>query len=262
LSKDGTISCSSCHTLPGSGANTTAYSYGVDAKEGNINSPTVLNSVYNFSQFWNGRAKDLKSQAIGPIINPVEMANSMKNIKQSLTNSSHQKEFLAIYPDGVSEDNILDVLAEFQKALITPNSRFDKYLGGDENAINEQEKRGYKEFKDIGCVSCHNGVNVGGNMYQKMGVVLPYEQDKPLNGRYDVTNRERDRDVYKVPTLRNIELTAPYFHDGKATNLKEAIDSMQELQLGITTDKKRTADIEAFLKTLTGEMPEILKEVK
>ncbi len=260
LSKDETISCSSCHNLPGNGANLSPFSFGVNGAEGDMNSPTVLNSSFNFVQFWNGRAKDLKEQALGPIENPVEMASKLDDVIEKLKNSSYKQEFQKIYKDGVTKENLADAIAEFEIALITPNSRFDKYLRGDKNAINEQEKRGFETFKDLGCVSCHNGINVGGNMYQKSGVTEGYKQAKKVYGRFDVTKRERDRHVYKVPTLRNIELTQPYFHDGQVLTLKEAISKMQTLQLGIKPNKNYTEDIEAFLKTLTGEVPKILVE--
>ena len=261
LSKDDTISCSSCHNLPGNGANATPFSFGVNGSEGDINSPTVLNSVFNFVQFWNGRAKDLKEQALMPIENPVEMASKLEDVIEKLKKSEYKKEFDTIYKDGVTKHNLADSIAEFEKALITPNSRFDRYLRGEDKAINEQEKRGYETFKDLGCISCHNGVNVGGNMYQKIGVIKPYKQKKDIKGRYDVTKRERDVNVFKVPSLRNIELTEPYFHDGGALTLKDAIKLMQILQLGIHPNESNTEDIEAFLKTLTGETPEILKEL-
>jgi len=258
LSKDKTVACASCHILPGNGADVVAYSFGVDATEGIINSPTVLNSYFNFVQFWNGRSKDLKSQALEPIINPIEMADTIPNVLKKLKESSYKKEFKKIYKDGVNKENLADVIAEFEKALFTPNSRFDKYLKGDEKAINEQEKRGYELFQDLGCISCHNGVNVGGNSYHKIGLFSPYKQDKNLLGRYEITKRERDKYMYKVPSLRNIELTPPYFHDGGAVTLREAIEYMQALQLGIKPNIKNTKDIEAFLKTLTGQSPTIM----
>ncbi|EHP29819.1 cytochrome c551 peroxidase [Sulfurimonas gotlandica GD1] len=262
ISKDGTISCSTCHNLPGGGANNTPYSFGVDSQEGIINSPTVLNAVFNFAQFWDGRERNLKDQSRGPITNSLEMATTMEDALNKLNNSSYKKEFFQIYRTRATEENLMEVIAEFEKALITPNSRFDKYLRGDRKALNEQEKRGYESFKSVGCISCHNGVNIGGNMYQKLGVILPYKQDKPSNGRYDITKRERDRNVFKVPTLRNIELTAPYFHDGRVKTLKDAIFEMREHQLGLESDKENLDDIEAFLRTLTGEMPSILNEKK
>ena len=262
LSKDNTISCASCHNLPGSGANSTAYSFGVNATEGIVNSPTVLNSSFNFSQFWNGRAKDLKDQALGPIQNPIEMAENIPNIMKKLKKSTYKKDFLEIYKNGVTENNLAEVLAEFQKALFTPNSKFDKFLRGDKDAIDEQEKRGYTLFEDFGCISCHNGRNVGGNSYHKIGLFSPYKQNKPFLGRYAVTKRQRDKGMVKIPSLRNIELTAPYFHDGGAKSLKEAISTMLKLQIGISANKKDIDDIESFLKTLTGQSPEILKDLK
>jgi cytochrome c peroxidase len=261
LSKDKTISCASCHSLPGNGADVTAYSFGVNGTEGNINSPTVLNSSFNFVQFWDGRAKDLKEQALEPIINPVEMADTIPSVLKKLELSSYKEKFSKIYKDGISEENLADVIAEFEKALFTPNSRFDKYLRGDKEAINTQEKRGYELFEDLGCISCHNGVLVGGNSYHKIGLFSPYKQDKPLLGRYSITLRERDKHMYKVPSLRNIELTAPYFHDGGAKTLKTAINFMQVLQLGISPKQEDTEDIEAFLKTLTGKSPKILEDL-
>ena len=176
--------------------------------------------------------------------------------------------FLKIYADGVTQNNLAEVIAEFEKALITPNSRFDQYLRGDKNAITPQEKRGYKAFQEAGCISCHNGVNIGGNMYQKMGIMLPYDHTyKPqdfsvLNGRYNVTKRERDKRVFKVPSLRNIALTAPYLHDGTAETLKDVIMDMREHQLGLLDESDEVEDIEMFLKTLTGEVPEIIKEMR
>lgn len=262
LSVDESISCSSCHNLPGNGANQTSYSFGVNGSEGNINSPTVLNARFNFVQFWNGRAKDLKDQALGPITNPMEMADIIENVLNKLNNSKYKKEFESIYKEGVTKDNLADAIAEFEKALITPNSRFDRYLRGEINAINEQEKRGYETFKDLGCISCHNGIGVGGNMYQRIGIIEPYKQDKDLKGRFEITHRDRDVNVYKVPSLRNIELTAPYFHDGQSQTLKDAVRKMQVLQLGIRPKKNYTSDIEAFLKTLTGDSPAILEGLK
>ena len=262
LSKDDTISCASCHSLPGNGANTTQYSFGVNGAEGEVNSPTVLNSSFNFVQFWDGRAKGLKEQALGSIQNPVEMAENIPNVLKKLTNSSYKQEFENIYKNGVTKDNLAEVIAEFEKALFTPNSRFDKYLRGDTGAISEEEKRGYQLFQDLGCISCHNGMSVGGNSYHKIGLFKPYKQNKLFVGRYAVTKRDRDKDMVKVPSLRNVELTAPYFHDGGAKDLKDAISAMLKLQIGINPQDKDINDIEVFLKTLTGQKPEILKDIK
>ncbi len=262
LSKDETISCASCHNLPGSGANATQFSIGIKGKEGVINTPTVLNASLNFAQHFDGRAKTLKEQIIFPITNPIEMDTTVAEIISKLSDTDYKSNFEALYSDGLTEDNFLDAIVEFEKALITPNSKFDRYLRGDSSALNKQERLGYEKFQSTGCISCHNGVNVGGNMYQKMGIFSPYTQTKNLNGRIDVTKRDRDRLVYKVPTLRNIELTAPYMHDGQVKTLKGAIKSMREHQLGVTSNSKSIGQIEAFLKTLTGETPAILKGMK
>ncbi len=258
LSKDGTISCQSCHTLPGSGADTKVFSFGVNTEEGKLNTPTVLNAIFNFSQFWDGRSKTLYHQTLSHIINSLEMQSSIENIIKKLKNSSYKIQFQKLYKDGVTQKNLLDSVVEFEKALITPNSKFDSYLRGDNGALNTQEKRGYKKFKEIGCINCHNGVNIGGNMYQKVGLIIPYKE--AFNGRYNVTARERDKQVFKVPTLRNIELSAPYFHNGSIKTLEGAIINMRKHQLGIIANGNDITDIEAFLKTLTGKLPVILKE--
>ncbi len=260
LSRDNTISCSTCHNLPGNGANQTAYSFGINGTKGAINSQTVLNSSFNFVQLWDGRAKDLKTQALMAIENPIEMGSNILDVLKKLENSKYKQEFKNIYKDGVTKDNLADSIAEFEKALTTPNSKFDKYLRGDTNAISEQEKKGYQLFQDLGCISCHNGVLVGGNSYHRIRLFKTYKQDKPHLGRYNITKRERDKHMYKVPSLRNIELTAPYFHDGGAKTLKIAIEYMQELQLGAKSNHNYTKDIEAFLKTLTGESPKIMDD--
>lgn len=268
LSSDFSVSCSSCHQLPGSGANTSTFSFGMNNQATKVNTPTVLNAVFNFSQFWDGRAKDLFEQALMPIINPAELNSSIEQAVSRLNDSPYKESFSLIYKDGVTKENIADVLAEFEKALITPNSRFDQYLRGDENALNEQEKRGYQTFQDLGCIACHNGVNIGGNMYQKIGIMIEYDhmdaskENIALNGRYNVTLRQRDKKVFKVPTLRNIALTAPYLHDGSAATLRDVIIDMREHQLGILEENSEIEDIEMFLKTLSGETPKILKDMQ
>ena len=261
LSKDGTVACVNCHQLPGSGADVSEFSFGVDGAEGNINSPTVFNAVFNFVQFWDGRAENLEEQARGPISNPVEMANSMENVVAMLkSDNDYRHDFSSIYTDGVTPENIVDAIAEFERALITPNARFDRYLRGEKDALNEQEREGYAFFQGFGCISCHNGVNIGGNMYQKVGVFLPYEDKTNNLGRYNVTKLEADKFYFKVPSLRNIELTAPYMHDGKAKTLEDAVFEMFEHQLGDAYTQAEMDAIVAFLKTLTGEQPAILKE--
>jgi cytochrome c peroxidase len=193
-------------------------SIGHNWQEGPINSPTVLNSSLNVAQFWDGRAADLKEQAGGPIANPGEMAFSHV-LAVSLLESipGYVKEFKLVYgEDGIDIDKVTEAIAEFEKTLVTPNSRFDQWLLGDENALSADEVAGYELFKDSGCAGCHNGAAAGGTTFQKMGVIEPYKTDNPAEGRFAVTGIDADRFNFKVPTLRNVELTYPYFHDGRA----------------------------------------------
>ncbi len=252
LSKDKTISCASCHDLEKGGVDNFIVSVGIKGQLGTINAPTVLNSVYNFRQFWNGRAKDLQEQAMGPIENPIEMGHDFKSLIKELNNSEYTKEFLELYKDGITKENIADAIAEFEKTLITPNSRFDKFLRGDENSITNYEKEGYEIFKQKGCISCHHGINIGGNSYNRFGVVININSDSL--GRYDITKNEEDKYFFKVPSLRNIELTAPYFHDGRTYELKEAVKTMAMVQLGRPITEQEINKIVAFLKTLTGQL--------
>lgn len=257
LSKSGFISCNSCHNLSMGGSDNLKSSIGHGWQKGPINSPTVLNSRFNLAQFWDGRAKDLKEQAGGPIANPGEMAFSHVHAVDTLKTipgyvSAFQKAFGT--PE-VSIDRITQAIAAFEDTLVTPDSRFDKWLKGDKKALNAQELAGYKLFKDSGCVACHNGPAVGGNSFQKMGVVAEYKASSPAEGRVGVTGKEADRFNFKVPTLRNVELTYPYFHDGAAATLPEAVDTMGRLQLGKKFTADENASIVAFLRTLTGKQP-------
>lgn len=252
LSKDNSISCSTCHDLNNGGDDGLSFSFGVEGKKGNVNAPTVLNAIFNFRQFWDGRAKDLKEQAKGPIENPVEMAHSFKNLIRSLEKTEYESEFKKIYSDGITEYNIVDALAEFEKTLITPNSRFDKFLLGDENALSKDEKEGYEIFKNKGCIACHHGVNIGGNHYNKFGAFSYISSDN--FGRYNITKKEEDKFYFKVPSLRNIELTAPYFHDGREDSLKKAVETMAFVQLGRPITEDEIDKIVSFLKTLTGQV--------
>lgn len=256
LSADGSISCNSCHDLRTSGTDNLESSVGVGGKKGQINSPTVYNSVFNFVQFWNGRAKDLREQAKGPILNPIEMANTKEGAVASLVkNKAYVAEFGKLYKDGITFNNIADAIAEFEKTLITPDSKFDRYLRGDKSVLNKAEKQGYKLFKDKGCISCHNGVNIGGNMFQKIGVVLEYKDPKKISGRFEVSKKQADKYMFKVPTLRNIDLTSPYFHNGLVKDLGEAVRLMGRHQLGIELRDGEVKKIVAYLKTLTGKKP-------
>jgi len=259
LSKDKKISCASCHNPAEGWADRRKVSVGVYGKKGDIQSPTVLNAVFNFRQFWNGRAKDLKEQINGPVHNTVEMDMDEKIIVKRLNNSPfYRKWFKKIYhTDKITYGMVVDAIAEFEKALITPDCKFDLYLKG-KAKLTPLEKRGYVLFKKYGCITCHNGVNIGGNSYQKMGTIFPVK--KCVGDRYEITKNPFDKCVYKVPTLRNIALTAPYFHNASAKTLEEAVKKMAHNNLGFEINDNDTKAIVAFLKTLTGKTPEIMRE--
>lgn len=261
LSVDNTVSCASCHGLNTGGVDNKQYSEGVYGQFGGVNAPTVYNAVYNFVQFWDGRAATLELQAAGPPLNPVEMGcTSFDQIIAKLAKDrALTKAFKAVYPEGWSEANITDAIAEFERTLITPNSRFDKYLRGDNTAITAEEKQGYELFVKYNCATCHAGVNLGGLSYELMGQYADYFADRGLeltvedNGRFKETTCERDRHRFKVPGLRNVALTAPYFHDGTESELKEAVCKMGTYQVGVELSDADEDKMVAFLKSLTGE---------
>ena len=257
LSRSGGISCNSCHNLSSGGVDNLAASIGDHWQKGGMNSPTVLNSSLSLAQFWDGRAKDLQDQAGGPIANPAEMASShVATVSTLETIPGYVAEFNKVFgSNAITIDQVTKALAAFEQTLVTPNARFDQWLKGDDKAINAQELRGYELFKNSGCVACHNGINVGGNSFQKFGVVEAYKTANTSQGRMDVTKQDQDRFMFKVPTLRNVELTYPYFHDGAAKTLNVAVDVMGRLQLGKTFTEAENADIVTFLKTLTGDQP-------
>ena len=252
LSKDGTIACVSCHVIDDGGDDNLKFSFGIGGQKGNINSPTVLNARYNIAQFWDGRAKDLKEQVKGPIENPVEMGNSFSNLIKTLKKTSYKDKFASIYSDGITKENIADAIAEYEKTLITPNSSFDKFLRGDKTAISNKAKKGYELFKSKGCIACHNGINIGSNLYAKVGLFK--DVNVTGNGRYNATKDIEDKNILKVPTLRNIAKTAPYMHDGVYDNLKDTVRTMVDIQLGGIIDDDELESIVEFLKTLDGEV--------
>lgn len=260
LSKSGFISCNSCHNLSMGGTDNIKTSIGDKWQQGPINAPTVLNSSLSVAQFWDGRAPDLKAQAGGPIANPGEMAfthtlaiDVIKSIPAYVT------EFKQVFDtDQINIDQVTTAIAEFEKTLVTPNSRFDQYLLGNKDALTADEIAGWTLFKNSGCVACHNGEALGGTSFQKMGVVEPYQTKSKVEGLAAVTGKDADRFKFKVPTLRNVEMTYPYFHDGEAATLTEAVDIMGRLQLGKKYSDKENAQIVAFLKTLTGDQPSFL----
>lgn len=252
LSKDDTISCHSCHLLNQGGVDNKKLSVGVEGKLSIINTPTVFNSSFSFTQFWNGRSKTLHEQVFGPISDPNEMAMSFEELEIKLRKTDYLKKFFSIYKDGITINNIADAIVEYEKTLITPNSPFDKYLRGDETAISDKAKRGYQIFKDQGCIACHHGRNVGGNLYAKFGVVS--EVETKSKGRFEVTKNEEDLYYFKVPSLRNIELTYPYLHDGRFETLEDTVKFMANYQLGKSLNKEQISDIISFLVSLTGEL--------
>jgi len=263
LSRSGFISCNSCHNLSMGGTDNVRSSIGHQWARGPINAPTVLNASYNVAQFWDGRAADLKAQAGGPIANPGEMGFSHEMAVDMLRSiPQYVDEFNRVFKKAPLDiDQVTQAIAEFEKTLVTPNSRFDKWLQGDAKALNAKELAGYQLFKGSGCVACHNGAAVGGTSFQKMGVVSPFKSDSASLGRYEVTKQEADKYHFKVPTLRNIELTYPYFHDGSAATLRDAVAVMGQVQLGRSFTADENDKIVAFLKTLTGDQPTIVLPV-
>jgi len=256
LSGDGTLSCASCHDISKGGDDGLQFSVGINGAVGGINAPTVLNSSFNFVQFWNGRAENLQEQAAGPVANPIEMGANWDEVVRQLTDDEDYKQaFIDAFGDEtITVERVTRAIAEFETVLITP-SPFDRYLRGDSSAISAEAAKGYKLFKEHGCSSCHQGINIGGNLYQKFGALQSYysvdtDADK---GRLSVTKNANDLSVFKVPSLRNIALTAPYFHTGSVTELETAIRIMGVAQLGRSLSEEDINLIAIFLRSLTAE---------
>ncbi len=261
LSKDNSISCASCHILDDGGDDNLPFAFGIYGQQGTLNTPTVYNSVFNIAQFWDGRAKNLHEQAVGPIENPIEMGESLSSVVVKLQqDKKFEEEFKKVYVDGITPTNIIDAIAQFESTLITPHSSFDKYLKGDNNALTTNQKEGYKLFVEYGCISCHNGINIGGNLFQKIGIVREFQTTVKSLGKFDITRNKSDINYFKVPTLRNISKTAPYFHDGSVSDLKSAVKVMLKIQLGIETTDEEVDKIVEFLKSLDGEIPNTAQE--
>jgi cytochrome c peroxidase len=257
LSRSGFISCNSCHNLSMGGSDNLKTSIGHNWQEGDINAPTVLNSSMNVAQFWDGRARDLKEQAGGPIANPGEMGFTHElaiGVLRSIPQYSTEFRRAFGTPD-IDIDRVTTAIAAFEETLVTPNARFDRWLTGNRTAITPAELEGYQLFKASGCTACHNGSGIGGASFQKMGIVEPYRTSNPAEGRFAVTGVDADRFAFKVPTLRNVELTYPYFHDGAADTLAEAVDVMGRVQLGRRFPAEDNTKIVRFLRTLTGDQP-------
>lgn len=262
LSHDNTVSCATCHSLTSGGMDQLPHSVGIGGAVVAFNAPTVFNSGLNFRQFWNGRADTLEDQVNGPATGPKEMGSTWPEIVAKLKQDTrYTAEFAAVYPDsGLQPQTVRDAIAGFERTLITPDCRFDQYLRGDQTALNADEKAGYLHFKQDGCISCHQGANIGGNMFQKFGTMGDYFKDRGAQtdadlGRYLVTGREEDKHVFRVPSLRNVALTAPYFHDGTATTLPQAVEVMAKYQLGRPLEPTELVQIVKFLNTLTGKQP-------
>lgn len=262
LSVDNSISCASCHDISAWGAESKNVSEGVKAQLGNRNSPTVFNSFFNFKQFWDGRADDLSHQAVGPVVNPIEMGmTSWDDVLGKLEGDAYYSaEFPKVYGTEMSQETITDAIAEYEKSLITYNSPFDRFLQGQGATLAPEQIRGYELFKSYGCIACHQGANVGGNMFQKFGVLKDINLETgSLSedlGRYEVTKDEWDKRVFKVPSLRLAVKTAPYFHDGSVATIEEAVDIMIQYQLGRAVPEADRDAIIAFLESLVGEKPQ------
>jgi cytochrome c peroxidase len=258
LSKGQDISCNTCHPLDKYGVEHEAVSTGHKGQKGTRNAPTVYNAAGHFVQFWDGRAPTIEEQAKGPVLNPVEMA--MPNQKQALLVLKSIPEYVDLFKkafpgdkDPVTYDNMAKAIGAFERKLVTA-SRWDRFLAGDQAALTDEEKAGLNKFLDAGCQTCHSGVYLGGSMFQKLGAVKPWEDSHDV-GRFAVTKQEPDKLVFKVPSLRNIEKTAPYYHDGSVKTLEDAVTKMGSYQLGKELKPEEVASIVTFLKALTGELP-------
>lgn len=269
LSLDGTLSCATCHVIEQGGADPrgTRTSEGIDGQFGGINAPTVLNAVFNVEQFWNGRAHTLADQAAGPPANPVEMGDqTWDQICERLrADADLVAEFAAIYPEGITQATVTDAIGEFEKTLITPNDKLDRYLKGNAEALSAEELEGYQLFKDNACATCHVGKTLGGQSFEYLGIAEDYfaaragqHPDIQMNdddkGRAGFTGNDADLYRFKVPTLRNLSQTAPYFHDGSMATIEDAVRAMFRFELGQEATDHQVAGISIFLRALDGEL--------
>lgn len=261
LSRDGSIACASCHDVANGGADTRALSIGVGGQIGLVNAPTAINVDFNSKLFWDGRARTLEDQIEGPLTNPIEMGASWDVVIHKLADDpSYREPFERSYEEGVTRENIKDAIASYERALVSSDAPFDRYLRGDHNAITSQQLEGYELFKKIGCVSCHQGRNVGGNMFEKVGVMDDYfaARGGPITeadfGRFNVTHDPNDKFTFRVPSLRLASRTAPYFHDGSIATLDKAIVAMGRYQLGKEIGEHDVAAIKSFIESLAGKV--------
>jgi cytochrome c peroxidase len=258
LSRSRDISCNTCHPLDAYGAEDTPTSTGFKGQKGSRNAPTVFNAAGHIAQFWDGRASDVEEQAKGPMMNPIEMAMPSDKMVVAALRSvpEYQEDFAKAFPgekNPLTLDNAAKAIAAFERTLSTP-SRWDKFLSGDGAALTAEEKAGFNKFTEVGCQACHAGAYVGGAMFQKLGVVKAWPSTVDP-GRFAVTKQEADRMVFKVPSLRNIEKTAPYFHDGSVATLDDAVKAMAEYQLGRALKDEEVREIVSWLKVLTAKVP-------
>lgn len=258
LSKNGNLSCASCHDLANYGVDNKRVSPGSTQQDGERNTPTVYNAFRQFAQFWDGRAKNVEEQSTGPMTNAVEhgLADEAELVAKLKAKPELVAGFQKAFPDAaepVSVQNFQLAVGAFERTLVT-KSRFDKFLDGDQRALTNEEKQGLNDFMQVGCITCHTTRLLGGHMYQKSGLLAPYPSEDP--GRAKITGNDFEKGFFKVPQLLNVEKTAPYYHDGKVATLEEAVQKMAKLQLGKDLTDEQTASIVAFLKALTGELPE------
>ncbi|WP_239649860.1 cytochrome-c peroxidase [Methylocucumis oryzae] len=254
LSAQNNRSCASCHPLDHAAMDGLPRAEANDGTHSLRNTPSLFNVGFNFFYNWDGVVSTLEAHTEKVMLNPKVMNTSWSALLASLqADADYKKAFTQVYPTGLIKENIVDAMVNFERSLITPNSRFDQFLRGNQHALSDSEQQGYRLFTSLGCAACHQGINIGGNLFQKFGV---FAQPKSLAkdpGRYSVTNNERDKGVYRVPSLRNVAVTAPYFHDGSAATLAEAVDTMAHDQLGRTLSEQERNLLLEFLTTLTGE---------
>ena len=259
FSKNNTVACATCHQLESGGDDNVSTGISLIADHHALNTPSIFNARYNFRQNWNGSAATLEEQIEMVMANQHEFNNQWDNVTAQLsTDRNFVKAYNKIYNGIVTKDNLVDALVEYEKSLVTPNSAFDRYLRNEKNSLTQEEINGYMLFKGLGCISCHQGMNIGGNLYQRFGIFYDYLAERgDINkhdfGKFNTTKRQMDKFVFKVPSLRNVAVTAPYLHDGSAKTLEDAISIMGKTQLGRTLTANEISLIKAFLNSLTGQ---------
>ncbi|SJM96380.1 Cytochrome c551 peroxidase [Crenothrix polyspora] len=256
LSNQHTRSCATCHPLDSGAMDGKQRAESADGVAVLRNTPSLFNVGFNYFYNWDGVVTTLEAHTEKVMLNPRIMNATWPELLAALSaDASYKKDFAPIYPDGLNKFNLVDALTCFERSLATPNARFDRFLRGEKNALNTGEQQGYQLFKSLGCVACHQGMNIGGNLFQKFGIFGEPKGNPKVadDGRYTVTKNERDLGVYRVPSLRNVAVTAPYFHDGRATSLEEAVDTMAEDQLGKPLSSQERSLLVKFLNSLTGE---------